>query len=185
MTEMSMELPPLPSEDVHRTIAVDYNKEEYTEFNFVVFRDRLRNQAAVYLTLGVITIALGFFVPGESAFSSRTILLLLGTVILLSPLIQRESVRAMCKRIFDSPNNWLLIKRATILDSNGIRTEGHDGSYSFTPWSSVSSISEGKVAAYFILSSHQGLIIPRRAFPDERSYSEFVRFAKVQLLQKA
>lgn len=180
----SMELPPLPSERVLRSIAVDYNEQEYTEFNLVIFRERLRASVLILGIGGIALVGIGLLVPKHTLVWVGIPFVSLGILFVLAAAIQRDSVRNMVKKMFKSPSHWLLIKRAYTLDDAGVKTEGHDGSYSFTPWSSVVDLREGKLAIYFVLNSNMGIIVPRRAFPSDQDGHEFIQFAKLHLVSK-
>lgn len=176
-----MELPPLPSERVHRSIAVDYNPEEYAEFSFVMLRERLRATTILYLIIASVGIAFSLFVPEDINISARYLMGGAGAFLLVFPLYQRASIRAMTRKLHESPNNALHVKRATTLDDQGVRTDGHDGSYSYFPWSAVREIREEKLAIYLVLSAQLALIVPRRSFPSDRDGHEFIQFAKLHL----
>jgi hypothetical protein len=176
-----MQLPPMPNESVHRTIAVDYSESEYIEFNLVMFRDRIRVQIIALVGLAAALVVVTLFMPSGLEIPAPPAALFCAAVMLIWAVTYKESVKHNVRQLYRSTSNLPAIKRTTTLDRAGVKQDGHDGSGSFIPWTSIVEVREGHLAIYLIQNSQIGTIVPKRGFPSSEDAEAFATFAREQL----
>jgi hypothetical protein len=163
-----------------RTIAVDYTLEEYVEFNALLFEKQIRVQFGLNLAIGAILLAYAIFF----SWVSDLVVAAIGIVFLIRAIFHRSMLVSAARKLHSPADSWLHIKRAVTLTQEGVRTEGHDGSLSFTPWVTVHRLIEGKLIDIIVLDSNMGIIVPRRGFPEEQAHYRFVEFAREKISAK-
>ncbi|HXH61824.1 MAG TPA: YcxB family protein [Fimbriimonadaceae bacterium] len=105
-------------------------------------------------------------------------LLALGGAFAILPLFNRFLIWRASTNVCNRPGNNVRIKRSVTATDQGLHTEGHDGSFGFIPWGSVTRIVEGKSATLFTVPINAAIVVSRRAFGSEGDYQSFVAYAK-------
>lgn len=182
---MEPDIPPhAVAEALHRSIACDWNMEEYMDFSLVANAQLHRSRMILGIVLGSILIIFAIVVNPRTVIPPQSVILTVALVMLMLPVIDRLKLKAQVERVFKAPTQFLAAKRSISLGDKGLTMASQDGSFTFVPWTSVVSVKEGKLGIYFLVTASSGFIAARRAFPDNESYTAFAEFAKARQSNK-
>ena len=178
-----MEPKQVKADSFYRSIAVAYSREEYLDYSLVVQRAIYRDVTILMLVTGDAILAFAALWPREVTVPGSFVFGVLGAALLLRGLAMRVALERRISKLFQSGSPLITARKSTELTPQGVHVVSQDGSNSFTPWTSVTGLKDGKRGLFLMINPAQGILVPRRGFSDDQSYSRFREYALVMLTE--
>ncbi len=172
-------------------LSFEITEQDYIDFNMTHFdtSKTIRNSyRKSYISGAVLLFALPFVIPPP--VEGYLILwrgLLWGSAVLwllfYTKLLKNRFRQNILKMLREKDNSFLGQKELELRE-DGILTSS-SASETLTAYSGINDIIEGPTGIYLYNSAFSAIMVPKRAFADERQKKEFIEFVKPRIVQKA
>lgn len=146
-----------------------------------VLQGRAKKSRIRLLLLGVVFALLAAAYPGATGFTAAFFPLMslyMMAVALLMPWMRRRSVKSINKMILSETNKRVAFAPTKLSIAMDTVRVSSDAEQREIRWWAVQEVAYTKEAAYIYLSAFSALIVPARAFSDQRAFAGFGELAR-------
>ncbi|HXX95274.1 MAG TPA: YcxB family protein [Planctomycetota bacterium] len=168
-------------------IEFDFTKEDRVAFNVYHLEHsptHRRNRwtsllwaSAVWVVLWGVLVATNES-PGRAARALWPLLMFVPVYAFIYPPLRRRHARRIIDRILDEGQNRAVLGRKRVTMTSVDLTAGDDMKSTTARWDAVERIEVTEAYAYIYISGSEAVILPRRAFPTDDEFQDWIEIAR-------